>query len=574
MQPDKESKPKKPGRREPSCSRVPSARIRGVVASPYQEGTRRVLLSRRTVREPSSPSVSRDDQGPPRVLSRQTAEEPSRPSVLPDDHRAVIPTNLFATFETTRASEDAYRTTTTRERDSREGEAVFGLDSGIETTALHAANFSAAALGVVSASLPSVDSTDESFESTGLVTGQVALESLREVVEVPEEPAGGASRSTSEESIWSYEETQEFVVLNPLPVEADEGSTASDEETQVVIELNLVPGEADETMAARPNRKFERPPIFSGLPTEDVIDWAEQYSLVGDYNAWSCKDKHDNLFMYLKGSAQKWFKALTPKTMTWLDVTTVVANTNVVTQGVRALLLESFKIGNYKQYNATKLQNRQQEAAESAVDYFYDLIALCAVVDPQMPEEEKVSHLVRGLGHEVSRNLYLHLNDVKKSADFLALVRMEEEGRALYSAKKGGKASLPIAGLMTTKQPHSATQESHSKGGEPRKESDQRRDDSPRRHERAGHHREVDSELEDLRRQRRELDDQIRQQEKDVRGSTARVSSGDKNPLGKWGKGRDSEGRIICFRCSKVGHMGRDCPTDGDDVLPSDSDGS
>ena len=160
MQPDKESKPKKPGRREPSCSRVPSARIRGVVASPYQEGTRRVLLSRRTVREPSSPSVSRDDQGPPRVLSRQTAEEPSRPSVLPDDHRAVIPTNLFATFETTRASEDAYRTTTTRERDSREGEAVFGLDSGIETTALHAANFSAAALGVVSASLPSVDSTD------------------------------------------------------------------------------------------------------------------------------------------------------------------------------------------------------------------------------------------------------------------------------------------------------------------------------------------------------------------------------------------------------------------------------
>ncbi len=80
--------------------------------------------------------------------------------------------------------------------------------------------------------------------------------------------------------------------------------------------------------------------------------------------------------MYFKGSAQKWFKALAPKTTTWLDVTTVVANANVVTQGVRSLLLESFKIGNYKQYNATKLQNRQQGAAESAVEYYYDIIAL------------------------------------------------------------------------------------------------------------------------------------------------------------------------------------------------------
>ena len=274
MQPDKESKPKKPGRREPSCSRVPSARIRGVVASPYQEGTRRVLLSRRTVREPSSPSVSRDDQGPPRGLSRQTAEEPSSPSVSQDDqgpprvlsrqtaeepssssvslddHRAVIPPNLFATFETTEAGVNADGTTPTRERDSTEGAFASGLDSGIDTTALHTANSSAIVLGVGSASIIGEDSaTDESFGSPGPL-GRSALDSPRAA------------------TIWTSEDD--------LVPSTDEGSSSTDEE-------NL-------GMAVRPNRKFERPPIFSGLPTEDVVDWAEQYNLVGDYNAWSCKD--------------------------------------------------------------------------------------------------------------------------------------------------------------------------------------------------------------------------------------------------------------------------------------------
>ena len=38
---------------------------------------------------------------------------------------------------------------------------------------------------------------------------------------------------------------------------------------------------------------------------------------------------------YLYISKEKWFKALTPKTTTWLDVTTAVGVTDVITEGVK-----------------------------------------------------------------------------------------------------------------------------------------------------------------------------------------------------------------------------------------------
>ena len=36
------------------------------------------------------------------------------------------------------------------------------------------------------------------------------------------------------------------------------------------------------------------------------------------------------------------------------------------------------------------------------------------------------------------------------------------------------------------------------------------------------------------------------------------IGGANKAPFKK--KGRDEEGRIICFRCKTVGHMARDCP--------------
>ena len=208
--------------------------------------------------------------------------------------------------------------------------------------------------------------------------------------------------------------------------------------------------EPEEVMTTRSNRKFERPPSFSGSVDEDAIEWAEKYEKIGDYNGWSCKEKHDNVFMYLKGSAEKWFKGLTPMTKSWLDVEVSSAGVVVVTLGVRARLLESFSVGNYKQYHLAKLQNRMQSDDESGVDYYYDVIALCKVVDPVMTEPDKVNHLMRGLGACLTFNIYKKINEIKTAEGFLKMVRSEEEAVSLFK-KKNGKKIDTVAGL--TSQP-------------------------------------------------------------------------------------------------------------------------
>ena len=292
-----------------------------------------------------------------------------------------------------------------------------------------------------------------------------------------------------------------------LTDESGDEESASDES---IYEAIVEEPSSDEEMASRSNRKFERPPSFSGLTTEDVIDWADKYDKIGDYNVWSCKEKHDHVFMYLKGSAEKWFKALTPSTTTWLDVTVNTAGVNVITEGVRTRLLKSFSIGNYKQYHANKLQNCQQLKDENGVEYYYDVIALCKVVDPEMSENEKVNHLMRGLGAELTKVAYPKSRDIKTAEEFLTLIRLEEEAMSLF--KKKGGLSHHIAGI---------TNESPSKWD--------RADQNEKRNSKLGWKqsaktgnktltqrtyadtRKPDPELDELHRQRRALDEKIKQ---------------------------------------------------------------
>ena len=57
-------------------------------------------------------------------------------------------------------------------------------------------------------------------------------------------------------------------------------------------------------------KKFGRPPTFSGRDEEDVVDWIRRYESVARYNGWSQQDHHDNLEMYLKATAEKWYNCI------------------------------------------------------------------------------------------------------------------------------------------------------------------------------------------------------------------------------------------------------------------------
>lgn len=115
-------------------------------------------------------------------------------------------------------------------------------------------------------------------------------------------------------SVATPQQTRQLVIHEEPAGEGTIHEDSSDQSSNHEDSTSEVSTDNEEM--ARANRKFERPPSFSGLMSEDAIEWADRYDKIGDYNVWTCKDKHDNIFMYLKGSAEKWFKALTPKTTT------------------------------------------------------------------------------------------------------------------------------------------------------------------------------------------------------------------------------------------------------------------
>ena len=164
-------------------------------------------------------------------------------------------------------------------------------------------------------------------------------------------------------------------------------------------------GSSEEEMARPATRKFERPPTFSGLGEEDVVDWVARYEKTAKYNGWNDADMKDNLIMYLKGSEEKWWDSLAVEPTGWTDaqVTRQVNNVDLTetVKQARTRLLETFRKGNHAQFQEGKLRNRKQQPGESATEYYYDVISLCRVADPTMGEQAKINYLMGGVEHRV-----------------------------------------------------------------------------------------------------------------------------------------------------------------------------
>ena len=65
--------------------------------------------------------------------------------------------------------------------------------------------------------------------------------------------------------------------------------------------------------------------------------------------------------------------------------------------------------------------------------YYFDVVALCSIMDPNMTEPEKVNYLTRGLGASLLKCIYPRVRVIKTSEEFLIYIRLEEETTALYA---------------------------------------------------------------------------------------------------------------------------------------------
>ncbi|XP_075732611.1 uncharacterized protein LOC142775155 [Rhipicephalus microplus] len=127
------------------------------------------------------------------------------------------------------------------------------------------------------------------------------------------------------------------------------------------------------------------PPMFSGLRSEDVEDWLDEYDRVRALNYWHDSVKLSRVPFYLTGVAKTWFLNHQLHFPDWptfeQQLRQIFANPSV-----RADIAKR------------KLAERVQHSCESYTSYIEDVLALCRRVDSSMAEHDRVCPVLKGIG--------------------------------------------------------------------------------------------------------------------------------------------------------------------------------
>lgn len=129
------------------------------------------------------------------------------------------------------------------------------------------------------------------------------------------------------------------------------------------------------------------PGKFCGTDDVDVEDWLQMYERVSNHNRWDATVMLANVYYYLKGTAKTWFDTNEATITSW----------DSFKEKLRAIFGKSV---DRKLAAKKELSTRAQSATESYIMYIQDVLALCHKVDSQMPETEKVGHLLKGIADD------------------------------------------------------------------------------------------------------------------------------------------------------------------------------
>ncbi|UYV70456.1 K02A2.6-like [Cordylochernes scorpioides] len=125
---------------------------------------------------------------------------------------------------------------------------------------------------------------------------------------------------------------------------------------------------------------------------EDPRSWLKGYERVAKHNQWDETLCLANVYFYLTGTALKWYENNEESIQTWTEFMSQLEN---VFGKNESSSLRAEKI----------LKTRAQLKEESTEYYIQDVRRLCKEVDPQMNEEDKISHLMKGIAEELYQAL-------------------------------------------------------------------------------------------------------------------------------------------------------------------------
>ncbi len=302
----------------------------------------------------------------------------------------------------------------------------------------------------------------------------------------------------------------------------------------------------------RAKTKYKAPPTFYGRENEDAASWLDRYERAGRYNKWTDEDLHDNFEMFIEGDARLWYLGCesgdeVPDEWTVPDADMEAEYDKVDeknTLGLRELFLKQFTPADYETYYHEKLQNRRQGFDESVTTYYYAVMELIRIVDKRMPEKTKLKHLLRGLRPEVMEKLWML--QPKTCAEFLKLAEAHRQitdrvkdlcQERTVAFTQCDNRLKDIEKLM--EKPHPGNAKIIPPTREPGNNSEPEKRQLTERLDR------IEAMLSQLQcGQERPRPPPVPQP----------------HPRSGRRADRTPDGKPICFRCGRAGHIGRNCP--------------
>lgn len=129
------------------------------------------------------------------------------------------------------------------------------------------------------------------------------------------------------------------------------------------------------------------PGNFSGSGEQDVEEWLLLYERISTHNRWDPTIMLANVIFYLKDTARTWFLTHEEGITSW----------DMCKEQLQHLFGDP--IGR-KLSAKRKLASRVQTPTESYIAYIQDILSLCQKADPNMPDSERVPHILKGIADD------------------------------------------------------------------------------------------------------------------------------------------------------------------------------
>ncbi|GFU45552.1 CCHC-type domain-containing protein [Trichonephila clavipes] len=182
-------------------------------------------------------------------------------------------------------------------------------------------------------------------------------------------------------------------------------------------------------------QQWRSPSTFRGAPGEDPLKWLKEYDRVANFNKWDDMMCLANVYFFLDGTARQWYVNNEDALDSW----------EAFKNGLSGLFGDRQK---YTRRAEEQLKCRAQRSGESIQSYIQGVLGLCQEVNPLMKEDEKVSHLMKGVAEDIYQALLTReINDTAsfiKWCNYIEDMKQKRVGRPKFERLPN---VVPVASL-------------------------------------------------------------------------------------------------------------------------------